>query len=138
MYLLDTNVVSETIRPVPDHNVATWLLLQPTEALWISVLTIAEIERGIALAKQRNAAARARQLGSWLEGLLAQYQDQIVPMDRAAARVWGRMAAATSDLDVDAAIAATAAVHGWTVATRNVKDFGRFGVPVFNPFAPSA
>lgn len=137
MYLLDTNIVSETIRPVPDHDVAIWLLSQPTETLWISVLTIAEIERGIALAEQR-APARARQLSGWLEGLLTQYQDQIVPMDRAAARVWGRMAMATTGLDVDAAIAATAAVHGWTVATRNVKDFGRFGVPVFNPFSPPA
>jgi hypothetical protein len=137
MYLLDTNIVSETVRPIPDHNVAIWLLSQPTETLWISVLTIAEIERGIALAEQFNAS-RARQLTGWLEGLLAQYQDQIVPMDRAAARVWGRMAAATPELDPDAAIAATAAVHGWTVATRNVKDFGRFGVPVFNPFAASA
>jgi len=134
MFLLDTNIVSETIRPIPDHNVATWLLSQPTEALWISVLTIAEIERGIALAEQRNAA-RARQLSAWLEGLLAQYQDQIVPMERAAARAWGRMAAATPALDIDAAIAATAAVHGWTVATRNVRDFGRFGVSVFNPFS---
>lgn len=137
MYLLDTNIVSETIRPAPDRNVATWLLSQPTETLWISVLTIAEIERGIALAEQR-APARARRLSGWLEGLLAQYQDQIVPMDRATARVWGRMAAATPELDPDAAIAATAAVHGWIVATRNVRDFGRFGVPVLNPFSPPA
>ncbi|OWJ63720.1 type II toxin-antitoxin system VapC family toxin [Inquilinus limosus] len=136
MYLLDTNIVSETIRPVPDHNVAIWLLSQPTEALWISVLTIAEIERGIALAEQRDTA-RARQLSGWLEGLLTQYQDQIVPVDRATARIWGRMAAATTDLDIDAAIAATASAHGWTVATRNVRDFSRFGVPVFNPFPAS-
>lgn len=137
MFLLDTNVVSETIRQIPDHTMATWLLSQPTEALWISVLTIAEIERGIALAEQRNAA-RARRLSGWLEGLLAQYQDQIVAVDRATARVWGRMAAATPALDIDAAIAATASVHGWTVATRNVRHFGRFAVPVFNPFSPSA
>jgi predicted nucleic acid-binding protein len=136
-HLLDTNVISEPFRRQPDRAVIEWLRSQPSETLWLSVVTIAEIERGIALAERRHSVHAGR-LVAWLEAQLNQFKDRIIPMDPTVARIWGRMAAVAPGLDTDAAIAATAAVHGLTVATRNVRHFDRFGVPVFNPFAPSA
>ncbi|WP_026869083.1 type II toxin-antitoxin system VapC family toxin [Inquilinus limosus] len=136
-YLLDTNILSEHSRRRPDARLTAWLTSQPPDSLWISVVTVGEIERGIARLGSREPD-RAKRLASWIEATVTQFQDRIIPMDRDIARRWGRMTAATPGLDIDAIIAATAAVRGLTVVTRNVRDLERFGVPVLNPFAPSA
>lgn len=136
-HLLDTNVLSEQSRRIPDARLISWLSSQHPESLWISVVSVGEIERGIARLELREPD-RAKRLASWLEATVTQFQDRIIPMDRDIALRWGRMTAATPGLDIDAIIAATAAVHGLTVATRNVRDLARFSVPVFNPFSASA
>ena len=136
-YLLDTNILSEQSRRRPDASLVAWLSSQRPESLWISVVSIGEIERGIARLEAREPD-RAKRLASWLEATVTQFQDRIIPMDRKIALRWGRMTAATPGLDIDAIIAATAAARSLTVATRNVRDLERFGVPIFNPFAPSA
>lgn len=135
-HLLDTNILSEQSRRRPDARLVSWLSSQHPESLWISVVSVGEIERGIARLELREPD-RAKRLASWLEATVTQFQDRIIPMDRDIALRWGRMTAVTPGLDIDAIIAATAAVHSLTVATRNVRDLARFGVPVFNPFSPS-
>lgn len=136
-YLLDTNILSEQSRRKPDTHLISWLSSQHSESLWISVVSVGEIERGIARLESREPD-RAKRLASWLGATVTQFQDRIIPMDQDIALRWGRMTAATPGLDIDAIIAATAAIRGMTIVTRNVRDLERFGVTVFNPSAPSA
>ncbi|MDR6292102.1 hypothetical protein E9232_004640 [Inquilinus ginsengisoli] len=135
-HLLDTNILSEQSRSRPDANLTAWLASQTPESLWISVITIGKIERGVARLEAREPE-RAQRLASWLERTVTHFQDRIIPMDQEIAQRWGRMTAATPGLDVDAIIAATAAVRGLTVATGNIRDFSRFGVAVVDPFSLS-
>ena len=132
MYLLDTNVVSELRRVRPHGAVVAWIRDVPDERLFISAVTAGEIQAGIEITREQDAA-KARELEAWLDGVLASYG--VLPMDSAAFREWGRLMHGTSDtLAEDAMIAATARVHRLTVVTRNTGDFGLFGVGVLNPF----
>lgn len=138
MYLLDTNVVSELRRPQRDPQVVKWLADAASDGLYLSVITIGEIAKGIA--KQRRlgtlqATARADALQAWLEGLLADYSSRILQVDVAIATRWGRLCDAHPQLATDMLIAATALDHELTVATRNVAHFLPAGVPVVNPFS---
>ncbi|MCY3920785.1 MAG: type II toxin-antitoxin system VapC family toxin [Chloroflexota bacterium] len=134
MYLLDTNVVSELRRARPDRSVLAWLDGVPSEDLFFSAMTIAEIQRGIEKCRI-DEPDHARELTDWLERrLLVGFE--ILPFDSRAAREWGRMMHNQPDrLAQDAVIAATASSHSLTVATRNVKDFRRLGAAYLNPFA---
>ena len=135
-YLLDTNVISELRKGEScDPNVRTWFSPVPVEELFMSVLTIGEIRRGIESIRFRDQAT-ARVLELWLRQLVSSYEDRILPVDQEVAERWGEMNVPDPLPVMDGLIAATARVHDLTVATRNTKDMARTGVSVMNPFVP--
>ena len=132
MYLIDTNVISETRRARPHGSVLAWFNLVANEALHISAVTIGEIQIGIEATRETDFL-RADQLELWL----AQISDQfsILPMDAEIFRIWAKlMHRQQNHLSSDAMLAATAKQHDLTIVTRNTKDFAKFGVKLFNPF----
>lgn len=132
MYLLDTNVVSELRKPRPHGAVLAWLQGVDDAQLHLSVVTIGEIQAGVELTRQQDAA-KAQEIEAWLEQVASTFN--MLPMDVPAFRAWARLMHRQSDtVSEDAMIAATAQVHGLTVVTRNVADFNAFGVPLLNPF----
>ena len=132
MFLLDTNIVSESRKPKPHGGVMKWLAAQEASALYISAMTIGELQRGIELTRMQDVT-RARDIEVWLEQVMT--SGQVLAMDAAVCREWARlMHGRSSTLAEDAFIAATAAVHRLTVATRNVRDFKSLGVKSVNPF----
>lgn len=132
MILLDTVVVSELRKARPSARVIAWAHQFRDDEFFLSVVTLGEIERGIAAA--RDAAFRAV-LERWLDGLTRHYGDRVLDVTPAIARRWGRMSAAFGRGDPDLLIAATAVVHGLTVATRNARHFAPIGVATVDPFA---
>jgi len=132
MYLLDTNVVSELRRARPHGAVLAWLKSVSDGDLHLSAVTIGEIQAGVEIARERDQD-KAAEIEGWLEQVAETYN--ILNMDTRTFRSWARLMHGKPDrLVEDAMIAATAAVHGLTVVTRNVRDFRVFGVRVFNPF----
>lgn len=132
MYLLDTNVVSELRRPNPHPLVVDWIRGIPDEHLYLSAVTIGEIQAGIELTREQDAR-KAKGLETWLNQVLATYN--ILAVDAAAFREWAKLIHRRSDtLLQDALIAAVAIVHRLIVVTRNVRDFEPFGVEIINPF----
>ena len=132
MYLLDTNVVSELRRPRPHRAVLRWIADVQADQLYLSAVTIGEIQAGIEITREQDIA-KAEELEAWLGKVLMSYS--VLPMDAAAFREWARLMHKSSDtLIEDAMIAATAKVHGLTVVTRNVRDFTQLDVEVQNPF----
>lgn len=132
VYLLDTNVVSELRRPKPHGAVLAWIADIPSENLRLSALTVGEVQAGIELTREQDPA-KAQVLEQWLDEVEMSFA--VLPMDAEVFRVWARLKHRRSDTLVeDAMIAATALVHGLTVATRNVRDFEGFGVALINPF----
>lgn len=132
-YLLDTNVVSELRKQRPHGAVQAWLQKVDEAQLYLSAVTLGEIQAGIELTREQNPA-KAAEIEAWLELLAGAYN--VLPMDAATFRVWARLMHRKSDaLNEDAMIAATAQVHGLTVVTHNVADFHALGFEVFNPFA---
>jgi predicted nucleic acid-binding protein len=132
MYLLDTNVVSELRRPRPHGGVLAWANATPDEEMFLSAVTLGEIQRGIEALRPRDAE-KAAVLEGWADGLAE--QANLLPMDGAAFRLWARlMQGRPEDIYEDAMLAATAMVHGMIVVTRNVRDFTGLGVEILNPF----
>lgn len=133
MYLLDTNVVSELRKPKPHGAVVAWLQSVDDASLFLSAVTLGEIQAGIELTREQDPA-KATEIEAWLELVASAYN--VLPMDAAAFRAWAKLMHRRSDtLYEDAMIAATAATNSLIVATRNVSDFKTLGVEVFNPFA---
>lgn len=135
MYLLDTNVVSELRKPRPHGAVVEWLSSVDDSQLYLSVVTLAEIQAGIELTREQDAG-KATDIEAWLDLLAQSYN--VLPMDAPVFRYWARLMHRKSDtLYEDAMIAATAHIHGLTVVTRNTADFTALAVQVFNPFMPA-
>lgn len=132
MYLLDTNVVSELRRAKPHAGVVNWIAQVPDDQLFLSAVTVGEIQAGIEITREQDAA-KAKELESWLDLVVVSYG--VLPMDTASFRRWARLKHRKSDdLIEDAMIAATALVANLTVVTRNVRDFETLGVSVLDPF----
>ena len=133
-YLLDTNVLSETRKRLPGAGVADWIAATPPDRLHVSVLTLGEIEQGIARVRGRGDRHQAAALERWLRDVQAGFEDRVLPVILPVAAAWGQQQYAQPLPVIDALIAATARVHGLTLVTRNVKDFELAGVQVLNPF----
>lgn len=134
MFLLDTDVLSALRRRERSPEAIRWMTSRRTADLYLSVVTVGEVERGIAQ-QQRRDSPFAHELAGWLDRVLAWYGDRILPIDTATARRWGQLSAALGHDGADLLIAATALEHGLTVVTRNVRHFEPTGVSALNPFA---
>jgi len=134
MFLIDTVTLSELRRRERDPMVVKWFERQRTSDLFLSVISIGEIERGIARQRATDPGF-AGALAEWLDRILSLYADRIVPFDLRAARRWGALSATLGNESVDLMIAATALENGFTVVTRNVSDFEPTGVTVLDPFS---
>jgi len=132
VFLLDTNIISELRRQRPNRSVVRWIEGVPAAQLYISAVTIGEIQDGIEQIREREVY-KAAEIESWLNDVQATYS--VLPVDADAFREWARLMQKQSRaLLEDALIAATAIVNSLTVVTRNVRDFQQLGVPVLNPF----
>jgi hypothetical protein len=135
MYLLDTNIVSELRKVRPHGAVVAWLESTADADLHLSAVTLGEIQAGIELTREQDAA-KAAEIETWADLVAASYN--VLPMDGVTFREWARLMHRKSDTFYeDAMIAATAIVHGLTIVTRNVTDFTRYNVSLLNPFETS-
>jgi predicted nucleic acid-binding protein len=132
VYLLDTHIISELRRQKPHGAVVAWLQSIEDKDLFISAVTLGEIQAGIEITRNQDAD-KACQLEQWLDLIAGSYN--IISMDAAIFRAWAKLMHKTSDtLYEDAMIAATAKMNNLVVVTRNISDFRSFGVKLFNPF----
>lgn len=138
MFLLDTNVISELRRPdKADGNVVAWANAIPATKFFISAISILEIELGARLIERKDAKQGAV-LRTWIDHhILARFEDRILPIDTAVAQRCAQLHVPNPRAERDALIAATALVHGLTIATRNVGDFEPTGVSLLNPWSDS-
>ncbi len=134
MFLVDTDVLSALRRGERHPGAARWLAAQCSSDLYLSVVTVGEIERGIERQQTRDPAF-AQALADWLDRVLAWYGGRILMVDLPSARRWGRLSAELGHEGADLLIAATALERGLTVVTRNVRHFQPTGVSLLNPFA---
>lgn len=136
MYLLDTNIISETRKRKPHGGVLAWIRSVPDRSLHLFAVTVGEIQAGIEITREQDEA-KAEEIEAWLDQLAQTFN--VLPMDAPVFRRWAQLMHRKPDHHLeDAMVAATALVHGLTVVTRNVRDFAPFGVTVFNPFAGRA
>ena len=139
-FLLDTNLVSEWIKPHPNAGVVAWLADADEDRVFISVVTLAELRHGV---ERLAVGQRRKRLNEWLQGeLLIRFDARILPVDAAVADAWGRIVAHRETLGrpigaMDAFIAATAQIHNLTLATRNQTDFTSSVDAIVNPWSPS-
>ncbi|MBE7517329.1 MAG: type II toxin-antitoxin system VapC family toxin [Chloracidobacterium sp.] len=137
MYLLDTCVISEIIKPIPELKVVNWIKSKEPEVLFLSVFTISEIMRGI---ERLDATKRRSKLEQWLDDIKTVYKGKTLDFDIESAEIWGKMRGRADKTGApispfDSQIAAIAIKHGLIIATRNINDFDRTGVELFNPWA---
>jgi predicted nucleic acid-binding protein len=131
MYLLDTMVLSELRKKDRNPGVTQWLSDKSDRELFVSVVSIGEITKGIAQQEKRNEEF-ARILRQWLEKLLLLYRERILPIDIPIAKRWGELSAGVNNVDI--LLAATALEHNLTIVTRNERHFGHIGVNIINPW----
>ena len=137
MYLVDTNVISEARKKSKANTGVRAFFKQAIEDetwIFISVVTVGELRRGVESIRYRGDVRQANQLEKWLENLMAEYQDHILDINQDIAQLWGRLRAPHPENALDKQIAATALIYELTVVTRNHKDFVKTGVRVLNPF----
>jgi len=133
-YLLDTNVVSELRKGKrADPGVVSWFEELALDEIFLSVLTVGEIRKGIELIRRRDPKS-ADSLEAWLADLLEAYASRVLPVDQEVAQRWGRLNVPNPLPTIDGLLAATAMVHDLTFVTRNVRDVARTGVDCVNPF----
>lgn len=136
--LLDTNVISEPRKPQPDSDVLRFLHETDEDRLYLSVISLAELHRGVAM---MAAGQRRRVLAEWVENDLPQrFSERLLPFTRPAAAIWGELMARSRQLGLnthimDCLLAATAQAHDLTLATRNGKHFAGLGIRLFNPWS---
>lgn len=136
-FLVDTNVLSEVRKGSRcNPGVAEWFRSPSEESIYISVLTIGEVRRGIESVRRRDVVSAAA-LETWLQRVLTGHADRILPVEQMVAEAWGRMNVPDPVPVIDGLLAATAKVHGLTVATRKVKDMSTCGIPLLDPFSRS-
>lgn len=136
-YLLDTNVISELVRPKPDKTVLAWFGNVPDDALYLSTLSLGEIRKGV---EQLADSSRREKLRLWLEHDLREwFGPRILPIGPEVADRWGRLLAQAGRPvpSIDSLLAATALHHELRLVSRNVKDFGYSGLEVINPWEAS-
>lgn len=132
-YLLDTNVLSETRKKKADAGVIAFLQAGEASTLYISVLTLGELRKGVAKKKREDAEA-AKRLADWVDGLEYSFADRILNIDAATARLWGDWSSERPRPVVDTLLAATAVVHGLTLVTRNIRDVRGIAVKLLDPW----
>lgn len=133
-FLVDTNVISELRkRDRMNAGVRHWSEGLPTEQLFLSVLVLGELRRGIERLRRRDVAS-AQSLDNWMRAVRAQHAARILPITEAIAELWAHLSVPDPLPVVDGLLAATALEHGLTLVTRNVVDVQKTGVPVLNPF----
>ncbi len=137
MYLLDTNIVSE-LRKQERANAGVLRffreLVERESPAFISVITLGELRRGVEMIRHRGDEAQAEAIEAWLRTLVDEYGDNILDFGREEVQVWGRLRVPQHENALDKQIAATALIYGFTLVTRNVRDFAGTGVALYNPF----
>ncbi len=132
-YLLDTNILSETRKKQAEPRVIAFLSAAEPSALYLSVLTLGELRKGVAV-KRRSDPDSAKKLADWVDGLEFSFADRILGIDAATASLWGELSAQRARPVVDTLLAATAVVHELTFATRNTSDVEDIEVKLLNPW----
>jgi predicted nucleic acid-binding protein len=132
-YLLDTNVLSETRKKRADAGVISFLQAAEASSLYISVLTLGELRKGVAKKKLEDPEA-ARRLAEWVDGLEFSFADRMIGIDTAIARLWGDWSGNRPRAVVDTLLAATAVKHGLSLVTRNIRDVRDIPVKLLNPW----
>ena len=132
-YLLDTDILSAIRRKQRDPNLEAWLHSIQSADVYLSVVTIGEVERGI-IQQRRINSEFAEDLQSWLDNILLRYEQRILPLSVSIARRWGQLSGELGHNNADLMIAATALEHNLTVATRNTRHFEQTQVSLINPY----
>jgi hypothetical protein len=137
VYLIDTNVISEVRKRERANKGVRAFFRQAARQetdLYLSVVTVGELRRGVELIQHRGDHAQAAILATWLESVLCEFAQHILSVDEEIGQTWGRLRAPHPEHALDKLIAATALIHDLTVVTRNVEDFAGTGVRLLNPF----
>jgi predicted nucleic acid-binding protein len=138
VYLIDTNVIGELRkRDKANHGVRAFFrqVISADTEMYLSVVTVGELRRGVELIRHRGDIKQADQLEAWLADILRNFAQNILPIDADVSQVWGRLRVPHPEHELDKLIAATALLHDLTVVTRNVVNFAKTRVPLLNPFS---
>jgi predicted nucleic acid-binding protein len=135
MFLIDTNIISELKKPTPNAGLLKWFDEVSPKDLYLSVITLGEIRKGIEMKKRKDSNFKSEAYEEWLNHLIHVYKDRIIQIDKEVVNLWGIfMSISVSVPAIDGLIAASAKEHDLTLVTRNTKDFKHFPVNLYNPF----